>query len=215
MAKAKRRSSSSGEETKARIVEATLETLQTEGIVGASARVIARAGDFNQALIFYHFGTVDEAIVAAIGELSKRRLERYRERLSSTGNLADLIAIARELHADDEASGEVTILAQAFAGASRDPEMGPALYNFLEEWTDLVAEVMETAIAASPLADHPMIGAIPRREMAMAVSGLFLGIEMMGNLDPKRANTEQIFNSISAMAQLGEAMLTANLAATD
>ena len=125
MAKAKRRSSSSGEETRAKIVDATLATLHEHGIVGASARAIAREGDFNQALIFYHFGSVDEAIVAAVTELSRRRLDRYRGPLTEVGTIGDLIGVARDLYANDRNSGEVTVLAQAFAGACHDPEMGP------------------------------------------------------------------------------------------
>ena len=148
MAKAKRRSSSSGEETKARIVEATLQTLQDEGIVGASARAIARAGDFNQALIFYHFGSVDDAIVAAVGELSRRRLERYRAPLMAVDNLTELIGVARELYENDRASGEITVLAQAFAGASRDDEMGPAMFDYIADWNVLIEEVVQRAIEA-------------------------------------------------------------------
>ena len=153
MAKAKRRASPSGEETRQNILEATLRTLENEGIVGASARAIARTGDFNQALIFYHFGSVDEAIVAAVGELSRRRLERYREPLMAVDNLADLIGVAREMYQSDRASGEVTILAQAFAGASRDPEMGPAMYDHIAAWNDLIEQVVDRSVVAS--ADGP------------------------------------------------------------
>ena len=46
----------------ARIVEAAIETLKTEGFAGASARAIARTGGFNQALVFYHFGSVNELL---------------------------------------------------------------------------------------------------------------------------------------------------------
>ncbi len=155
MAKAKRRSSSSGEETKAKIVEATLQTLQEEGIVGASARAIARAGDFNQALIFYHFGSVDDAIVAAVGELSRRRLERYREPLMAVDNLTELIGVARELYENDRESGEITVLAQAFAGASRDAEMGPAMFDYISDWNVLIEEVVQRAIEASRWAPTP------------------------------------------------------------
>jgi AcrR family transcriptional regulator len=207
MAKAKRRSSSSGDETKARIVDATLQTLQEEGIVGASARAIARAGDFNQALIFYHFGSVDGAIVAAIGELSSRRLERYREPLLAVDNLADLINVARELYENDRESGEVTILAQAFAGASRDDEMGPAMFDHIAEWNNLIEEVVIKAVEASPLGSSPAAAAVPRREIAMAISALFLGIELLGQLDPGRADTDKMFTSIAAMAQLAESMM--------
>ena len=83
VAKAKRKPSTSGEETKARILAATLETLTEEGIVGTSARAIARTGDFNQALIFYHFGSVDDAIVAAVGQMSDRRLKNHRAKLEA------------------------------------------------------------------------------------------------------------------------------------
>jgi len=214
MAKAKRRASSSGEETRHKILEATLETLQEEGIVGASARAIARAGDFNQALIFYHFGSVDEAIVAAIGELSRRRLERYRDPLMSVDNLADLITVARDLYENDRESGEVTVLAQAFAGASRDPEMGPAMYDHIDSWNQLIAEVVDRAIASSPVGDTPMARMLPRHELATAISALFLGIELMGQLDPERANTDRMFTSIAATAQLAESMLESMFANT-
>lgn len=52
-------------DTRERIVEAALRTLKPDGIVGTSARSIAGSGGFNQALIFYHFGSVREALLAA------------------------------------------------------------------------------------------------------------------------------------------------------
>lgn len=212
MAKAKRRTSSSGDETKSKILEATLDTLRVEGIVGASARAIARTGDFNQALIFYHFGSVDEAIVAAIGLLSEKRLDRYKEQLVEVETLPDLIVVAKQLYESDKDSGEITVLAQAFAGASRDDEMGPALYNYIDDWTDLIEVVIDRTIASSALADHPMAGSLPKREMALAISALFLGIELMSDLDPERFNTDRLFASITAMAQMADAMMRSTLA---
>lgn len=40
--------------TREKIMHAAYETLKKEGIKNTSARAIAREGDFNQALIFYH-----------------------------------------------------------------------------------------------------------------------------------------------------------------
>ena len=82
------------DETRARIVEAALESLHEEGILGASARAIARRGGFNQALIFYHFGSVDELLLAAVDELSARRSEKYEDRLEQVSSLAGLVAEA-------------------------------------------------------------------------------------------------------------------------
>src|SRR5256714_6049554 len=68
------------EGTKLQIVEAALETLKAKGFAGASARAIAYRGGFNQALIFYHFGSVQNALLASLDLISERRLEEYGRR---------------------------------------------------------------------------------------------------------------------------------------
>ena len=124
-----KRRTSSGDETRARIVEAALETLKSEGIVGTSARAIARQGDFNQALIFYHFGSVDDLVVAAVAEMSRRRMGNHKPKLESAGSLTELIAIGREIHNDDLVADNMAVLTQAFAGARAKSEIGAKLYT--------------------------------------------------------------------------------------
>src|SRR6266545_2541069 len=68
-----------GQDTRARLVEAAIETLKAEGYAGTSARAIARAAGLNQALIFYYFGNLTGLLLAALDETSARRLTRYRE----------------------------------------------------------------------------------------------------------------------------------------
>lgn len=85
-------------DTKGRIIAAALQTLRTEGIAGASARAIGRTGDFNQALIFYHFDSLNDLLLAAVEELSSRRVERYRARIDHITTLGELVAVAAELH---------------------------------------------------------------------------------------------------------------------
>ena len=51
------------DETRQHIMAAALDTLREEGIAGTSARSIARNGDFSQAAIFYHFGSVEQLLV--------------------------------------------------------------------------------------------------------------------------------------------------------
>lgn len=209
MAKAKRRSSSSGDETRQRIVEATLATLRTEGIVGASARAIAREGAFNQALIFYHFGSVDDAIVAAVEELSQRRMERHRPRLANITTLTELLTVARAIFEEDARTGEITVLAQAFAGGNRDPQLGPALYAVIEPWNGLIAEVVDRVIDNTPIGQSPFAAGLPRKELAFAISSLFLGIELISDLDPARVDAERVFTAIAALAQVLDTMLRA------
>ena len=142
-----KRRTSSGDETRARIVEAALATLKAEGIVGTSARAIARQGDFNQALIFYHFGSVDDLIVAAVAEMSRRRMENHRPKLESAGSLTELIAIGREIHNDDLVADNMAVLTQAFAGARAKSDIGAKLYTELVPWTDLVTDAVRRVLS--------------------------------------------------------------------
>ena len=63
--------------TKLELVQAALEALRRSGFHGASAREIASVGGFNQALIFYHFGSVRNLLLAALDLVSARRMPAY------------------------------------------------------------------------------------------------------------------------------------------
>lgn len=206
VAKAKRKPSASGDETKAKILAATLATLKSEGIVGTSARAIARTGDFNQALIFYHFGSVDDAIIAAVGQMSQRRIANHRIKLEEATSLPDLIRVARDLHRDDTTNDNMTVLAQAFAGAAGDNEMGPKLYAELEPWSEMVGAAIERVVG-----DMPGAGSVPTEQIAQAISAMFLGIELLDDLDPSRNHAEGLFDSLQSLAELLDDLLATPL----
>ena len=205
VAKAKSKPSS-GDETKARIIDATLSTLKEEGIVGTSARAIARAGDFNQALIFYHFGSVNDAIVAAVAHMSDRRMENHRAKLEQASSLPELIRVARELHGDDSTHDNMTVLTQALAGGFNDDEMSAKLYSHLEPWPQMVAETIERVLGDSPVAET-----MPSRQIADIISALFLGIELLDDLNPGHGHADAMFDSLQSLAELLDDLLATPL----
>ena len=192
-----KRTISSGEETRSRIVAATLATLKSEGIVGTSARNIAKAGDFNQALVFYHFGSVDDLVIAAVSSMSCDRIDRYRPRLESVSSLTEMVGVARELHAEDVANDNMKVFTQAFAGAVGNSEIGPKLYAELQPWTDLVTETVDRV-----LADVPAAAAIDKAQIAQAISALFLGIELLDSLDPEVSNATALLETLEGLSRL-------------
>lgn len=202
MTEAKRRSTSSGDETKARIVQATLRTLKSEGIVGTSARAIAREGDFNQALIFYHFGSVDDLVIAAVAAMSARRMANHRAKLEHVTTLTEMIQVARELHVDDLAADNMTVLIQAFAGASGNSETGPKLYAEMEPWSALLSETIDRV-----LGDVPAASLIDKEQIAQAIGALFLGIELLDDLDPKRASADALFDTLEGLSRVLELLM--------
>ena len=208
MAEPKKRSSTAGDETRAKILDATLETLGDVGIAGTSARAIAKTGDFNQALIFYHFGSVDDAIIAAVDRMSEERMGRHAAALDRADSLVALVRIARELHADDSKTNSMTILTQAFAGAAGDPEKGPKLYAALETWSDMVTDSIRRV-----LAPYPAAAIVPAELLGQSISALFLGIELLSDLDPSRADADRLFTSLEGAAVALQLMLESGLEA--
>ena len=192
----------SAEATKQRIVDATIETIKHEGIVGTSARAIARRGDFNQALIFYHFGSVDEALFAAIQETSRHRIERYRERLAGVKSFPDLVSIASDLHREDMEEGNLTILTQLMAGAAGNPELGPRLREAFDPWIQVVIDALREVLGGSAYERL-----VPLDDLGYAVSALFLGVELLAHLDPNRAGSETLFDSMGTLAEIVQVML--------
>ena len=144
------------EGTKLRIAEAALETLRTKGFNGASAREIAVQGAFNQALIFYHFGSVEKLLLAALELVSRRRMHAYREPFEQAAALPDLAALGRRIYEEDLANGYVVVLGELVtAGASR-PQLGAGVAACLQPWFDMVERKVTALIGGSgPGSAHP------------------------------------------------------------
>jgi AcrR family transcriptional regulator len=181
-------------ETRRRLVEAAIETLKEEGFTGASARAIGRRGDLNPALIFYHFGSVNDLLLAALDETSRRRMERYEDAVRGVDDLPTLIGVAAEIYREDLESGHITVLAEMIAGASSVPDLGPEITSRMEPWIQFT----EAAIGRV-LKDTPVAQVLPVREIAFAVVALYLGIELVTHLDGDRSRAESLF-AVAGMA---------------
>ena len=172
---------------KATIVHATLETLRTRGFAGASAREIAKAGAFNQALIFYHYGSVQMALLAALDLVSERRMAAYRPAFRAARTLPELAELAGQIYREDLENGYVTVLAEMVAGAVSNPELGREVSRRIEPWLELVQTKVGELTSGSMLA--PLV---PARDIAFAIVALYLGVDMLSHLDQDRGRAESL-----------------------
>ena len=198
-----RKSSRSGQETRDRIIDAALETVRCQGLVGTSVRVIARTGGFNQALVFYHFGSVEELLLAALERANDRRMERFRDRLEAVTSLSDLVTVAIDLHGTENDCDHPALTA-IVAGWSSNSEVGPRIVEILRPWDELVADALRRSLGDSPFAT-----AVPVDDLAHAVSALFLGIELLNRLDNDPTRTDSLFASLAGAAALAGPLLDA------
>jgi AcrR family transcriptional regulator len=174
--------------TRERIVEAALQTLKTEGFAGSSARSIATRGGFNQALVFYYFGSVKELLLAALDATSEQRMTRYQSALDDVGSTADLLRVARELHEEDIESGHVTVLAEMIAGAINDAELAAAISGRMEPWIDFAERALARGLEGTPFA-----GMFPTRELARLLVSFYVGSDLMAVLDGDRSRDTGLF----------------------
>jgi len=186
-----------GEATRERIVEAALETLKTEGFAGASARAIARTGGFNQALVFYHFGSVNDLLLAALDETSRRRMARYRAAVAEVHDLPELLRVAADVYREDLESGHITVLAEMLAGSTTYPELRAPIAERTAPWVDFTREVLERVLGDSPLGQ-----VVPVDDAAFAIVALYLGVELLTHLDGDRHRAESLFAAGDRLAAL-------------
>ena len=109
-----------GTDIRTRIIDAAFETVRAEGMARASARAVARKGGFNQALIFYHFGSVNDLLLAALDRSADARMARYREVLGGASP-DEFVTLARRLYEEDVESGHSTVLGLGGVLGTRSP----------------------------------------------------------------------------------------------
>jgi AcrR family transcriptional regulator len=188
---------SAGLETKAQIVRAAIDTVKAHGFAGASARTIARTGGFNQALIFYHFGTVNRLLLAALDETSAQRMARYEAAVAGARALPDLMREAAEIYREDLRSGHIKVLAELIAASSTHPELGPEIVRRVEPWIDFTRDAIARMVAGSPFE-----ALVPAEDLAYAVVALFLGVELLTHMDAGGSRGERLIDSGTRAATL-------------
>lgn len=200
--KSSRENRDNREDTRSRIVAAALQTLRADGIAGLSARAIARHGGFNQALIFYHFGSLEGLLVAVAASESERRSTLYAPALREVNTVSELVAVARRLHEEEFRDGNVAALTQMLAGASRSDELAEGIREALQPWTDLVGETIERLLSETPYSDI-----LPHEDLTAGVTALFLGIELFTGLHPNHRSDSSLFGTMDMVAAVLDGFL--------
>lgn len=182
--------------TRQALVDAAVETLKSEGFSGASARAIAGRAGCNQALVFYHFGSVVDLLLAALDEVSATRFERYRQVVADAVTPAELVGAAAAIFREDLDAGHVTVLAEMIAGASSTPGLAAALTERIAPWKAFAAEIL------SRVAGPALSAVVPADEAAHGIVALYLGLEMLAHLDGDRRTALALFERARGLSPL-------------
>src|SRR3954469_20807899 len=185
---------SSAQETRRRMVEAALEALREDGFTGATSRAIARRGGFNQALVFYHFGSLDGLLLAALDATSVERLERYRDEVATADTPEELIAVMARIYAEDRDSGHLTVVSQMVAGSLARRDLAPEVLARMEPWLEFAEETLRR-----------FAGPTFAPDLALAAVTFYFGVNLLSVLDPERV--DGLFARTAELAPLLQGLL--------
>lgn len=182
-------------DTRRALVDAAIDVLRTEGFAGATARAIAGRAGCNQGLVFYHFGSVVNLLLAALDQVSARRRSRYEAALESVDKTSELVALAGQIFSEDLDSGDAAVLVEMIAGAASTPGLGAAVKERITPWSDFAVAALESVLGRSPI-----LQVIEAADVAHAVVALYLGLELLSHLDGDRGPAMALFSKARNLA---------------
>jgi AcrR family transcriptional regulator len=180
-------------DTRSKLLEGAVQTIHSLGIAKVSARTVAAAAGVNQALVFYHFGSLDVLLTEACLDATRARVQAYRGDFAKVGSLRELLALGRRLHEEERRLGNVAMLAQLLAGAQTDPKLVEPMRQALGLWVTEIQGVLDRVLGGTPLAG---LADVPG--LARAIAAAFIGLELFEGVDPIGANA-----ALDALDQLG------------
>ena len=178
-------------------VDAAVESLKCDGFAGASARAIAERSGMNQGLIFYHFGSVANLLLAALDSVSADRMATYSLVVEAASTPSELVDVALRIFSADLDAGYVTVLVEMIAGSTSTPGLGVEVAARIGPWFAFAQGAIERTFAKSPFAS-----VLPPADAAYGVVAMYLGLEMLTHLNGDRAPATALFGHVQQIAGL-------------
>jgi AcrR family transcriptional regulator len=178
--------------TKQKLLDGAINAIREHGVAGVSARTIAAEAGVNQALVFYHYGSVHDLLAAACTAAVQTRVAVYTDRFAKVRTLGELLELGKAMHEEERELGNVKVLAQLLAGAQIDEKLAAPTADALNLWGVEIEATLERILAGSPFAEVADV-----RGLSRAISAAFIGLELYEGVDPQGAQ-----EAMAALEQL-------------
>ncbi len=192
-----RSSHQAGGGTQQRLVDAAVAVLRARGYKGATSRAIAEEAGCNQALVFYHHGSLNDLLLAALDASNQEALERYRTRLVEVDSVSDVLSVLQELYPVDQATGHISLLAEMVAGGVVDPDLGTEVGMRVEPWLQLTQDALASALPT------PLARRLPLDDFAYLIVTGALGGELLATLTGDHDRNRAVVDRLAAGGLLG------------
>ncbi len=198
----KKRESSGGSDVRERLLAAGEATLREQGFFDASARAIAERAGVAVGGIHYHFDSVEDLLLQSFDRASGERLDEYRTVADEAEGLSELVSKTAAFFAQDREDGRFRMLAEMMAGAAGGGTLADAVADRTEPWVELTEHAVRRFVGDQPF------GVLEARDVAIGVVALFVGLELLDELDASRFDTSGFLDRSSQLIAVLTAALT-------
>ncbi len=183
--------------TRERILQAATELIVEVGWQRVTTRRIAARAGVNQALVHYHFGSIEQLLrQAMVGAMEQEVVELTERLLGSESPGEGIRELSDWLSAFTPTSPMAVLSAEILARATRDP----AIREWMARVLDAVRDQMARSIGAWQRAGR-LRADLPAEGIAVLTAALIDGLIFHGLIDPQL--------DIAGVAQTLDVMLTA------
>lgn len=186
------------------LVDAASTILGTKGFAAATARAIGEEAGCNPGLVFYHYGTLNELLLAALDASSRASLRRYEAELDTATGLREVLGVARRLYRADRDAGHINVVAEMVAGGIVDRDLGRQVAERIEPWVQLTRHAIAKSLPAA------VRRRLPADHLAYVIVAMALGAELLSTLSGNHERTEAALRRLTSNRGLLRGLLTAN-----
>jgi AcrR family transcriptional regulator len=193
--------------TRQRLVQAATAVFAERGYDGAGVQEIARRAGLTTGAIYGRFTGKAELLREAIAECTQDELDELFNQHGFEGHATDIIKMAGAHlvdRPDEDAQQGNALLLEAFVAARRDPEILDAVRAVMQERTDRLHEILETAKVDGSL--DPQIDTAALVTFCHAVGLGFLIFDAIGAPTPGPVPWEALITRLVAAVATPDSM---------
>jgi AcrR family transcriptional regulator len=133
------------EETIARLLDASIDTIVEVGYARASAAVIARRAEVSDGALFRHFPTMGDFMAATAREVMRRQLDLASKLIAEIPSDRPPLEAAVTLLRDITGNDTNTVMYELLVAARTDEKLRATLQELQDVLTDYAGKILETA----------------------------------------------------------------------
>lgn len=148
------------EETVARLLDASIDTIIDIGYAKASAAVIARRAKVSDGALFRHFPTMGDFMAATAYEVMRRQLELFTKRITEIPAeqppLESVLTILRDITGNDTN----TVMYELMVAARTDEKLRATLRDVLTEYATNIYETAHSVPGSEQFPEGEFMAAV-------------------------------------------------------